>query len=154
MIPYIITSFRGGISDENSRCIAGSFKHGYSLNIHKRDDSLSCGSTMVTVLGESVGVFGSSSAGTTMTGIVNVFVPASDGSLYAFTDQGSIWCMTGDGQWVFKHNDENGKITGAAEFKDTNGDNYLYWATASALARKPFPGSNIAPDTGIARWTD
>lgn len=154
MIPYIIKTFRGGVSDENDKGIAGSFKHGYGLDIHKRNDSLSCGSTMATVLGESVGVLGSG-VGTTMTGIFNVFLPISDGSLLAFSDRGSIWCMSGDGQWQFVYNDENGRISGAEEFKDINGDNYIFWATASAIARKPYPGAfSTAPDSGINLWTD
>lgn len=153
LIPYIIKTFRGGVSDENDKGIPGSFKHGYHLNIHKRNDSLSCGSTMATVFGESIGVLGSNT-GTTQTGIVNVFLPVSDGSLLAFTDKGSIWCMSADNQWTFVYNDENGAITGAEEFQDNTGANYVFWATSTAVSRKPFPGSNSAPDTGTARWTD
>jgi len=40
LIPYLIKTFRGGVSDENDKGIAGSFKHGHSLDIHKRNDSL------------------------------------------------------------------------------------------------------------------
>ena len=155
LIPYIIKSFRGGVSDENDKGVPGSFKHGYGLSIHKRNDSLSCGSTMATVFGESVGVFGSSSAGTTQTGIMNILLPISDGSLLAFSDTGSIWCRSGDGQWQFVYNDPNGRISGAAEWEDDDGNNYIWWATQTALARKLYPGAfSIAPDGGTARWTD
>ena len=155
MIPYLIKTFRGGISDESNKGIVGSYKHGYGLSIHKRNDSLSCGSTMATIFGESLGVFGSSSAGTIQTGIINVFLPISDGSLLAFTDRGSIWCMSGDGQWQFVYNDPAGKITGAAEFEDTNGNNYVFWATQTMISRKLYPGSfSTAPDTGTNRWGD
>jgi len=154
MIPYLLKTFRGGISDEANKGVVGSFKHGYGLDIHKRTDSLSCGSTMATVLGESVGVFGTSSAGSTMTGIINVFLPTSDGSMLAFSERGSIWCVTGDGQWQFVHNDPNGSITGAEEHKDINGANYIYWATSTAVARKAWPGVTVPPDSGTARWSD
>ena len=152
MIPYTIKSFRGGFSDESDKGIAGSYKFGHALDIHKRDDTLSCKQAMATVLDETrgLGVYG----GTIMTGLINVFVPASDGSTYAFSDRGSIWCRTGEGNWTFVYNDENGKINGAAEWEDTNGNNYLYWATATAIARKAFPGVNAAPDTATMRWTD
>lgn len=153
MIPYLLKTFRGGVSDEANKGIVGSFKHGYGLNIHKRQDSLSCGSTMATVFGESIGVLGSNT-GTTMTGIVNVFLPTSDGSMLAFTDRGSIWCVSGDLQWTFVYNDEAGSITGAEEHEDTTGANYIYWATSTAIARKPWPGATSAPDTGTARWSD
>jgi hypothetical protein len=152
LIPYLIKTFRGGVSDENDKGVAGSFKHGHSLDIHKRNDSISCKQTMGTIFGETRGI--AEYGGTTQTGIINVFVPASDGSLYAFSARGSIWAMNPDGQWTFVYNDPNGEIKGAAEWEGNDGRNYLYWATSSAIARKELPGSNSAPDTGTARWTD
>ena len=152
--PYIIKSFRGGVSDENDKGIVGSFKHGYGLDIHKRNDSLTCKNAAATVLGEDVGVLGSVT-GTIMTGIVNVFLPISDGSTLAFTDRGSIWCRSGDQQWQFVYNDENGKIIGAGEWEDDDGNDYIVWATQTAIARKLYPGSfTTAPDTGNNRWDD
>lgn len=154
MIPYLIKSFRGGVSDENDKGIPGSFKHGQALDIHKRNDSLSCKGSMATVLDNTTAVLGSNT-GTTMTGIVNVFLPISDGSLLAFTDRGSIWCRSGDGQWQWVYDDENGKIIGAGQFEDDDGNNYIFWATQTAIARKLFPGSwTTAPDTGQNKWAD
>ena len=34
MIPYIIKSFRGGVSDESNKGVAGAYKFGYGLDIH------------------------------------------------------------------------------------------------------------------------
>lgn len=153
MPKHLISSFRGGISDEDSKGIAGSFKYGYALDVHKRKDSLSAKQAMATILSSSVGVFGSG-AGTTLTNIFNVFVPASDGTTYCFGAQGSIFARSGDGQWNFVYNDENGEIRGAAEWEHSDGANYLYWATATSLARKRLIGADVVPDSGTARWTD
>lgn len=152
LIPYIIRSFRGGISDESDKGIAGSFKFGHGLDIHKKDDTLSCNQRMETVLDETRGM--ADYGGTTMTGLINVFVSASDGSTYAFSDRGSIFSRTGEGNWIFVYQDENGAIKGACEHEDSNGNNYLYWASGTSISRKPFPGVNSAPDTATMRWTD
>ena len=151
MTPYQIRTFRGGISDEADKGIAGSFKHGYSLDIHKRNDSLTCQQAMAVSLSSSIGTGAYS---TTMVSHFNCFIPASDGSLYAFGNTGSIFCRSGEGVWNFVYNDPNGKIIGAAEWQTSDDANYLFWATQSALARKPFPGVTVGPDTGMGRWTD
>ena len=63
--------------------------------------------------------------------------------------------MSGDLQWTFVYNDENGEIKGAAEWENEDGGNYLYWATSSSISRKLLPGSATAtPDTGTNRWAD
>ena len=49
MIPYLKDSWRGGISDESTRGIKGSFKYGYGLDIHKRRDSLSANYAMSNI---------------------------------------------------------------------------------------------------------
>lgn len=130
MIPYIIRNFRGGISDESDKGVAGSFKHGYNLDIHSRDDILVCGSSMVV----------SEVPETLINDLIQFFVPSYDGSTYAFGSKGSIYARTGnlnDGAWNFAYNDENGAIKGAAEFQLNDGITYMYWATASSIARRP-----------------
>ena len=142
MIPYSITTFRGGQSDEDSRGVEGSCKYSHALDIHKRKDSLSCKQAMAVVLDETRGM--GEYGGTTLTGgIFNFMIPASDGSLYAFSERGSIFARTAEGNWIFVYNDPNGAIKGAAEWETSDGLDYLVWATASAIARKPFPGSRI-----------
>lgn len=153
MLAYILKTFRSGVSDENDKGVAGSFKYGHALDLHKRDDTLSCKFGMNTVFDATRGVMGSTT-GTTLTGIFDIFLPASDGSTYCFSRTGSVFARNGEGVFTFVHNDENGAIKGAAEWEDTNGNNYLFWATATAMARKPFPGANAAPDTGTMRWSD
>lgn len=153
MIQYIINTFRGGQSDEDTRGVEGSFKYGHALDIHKRTDSLSCKQAMAVVLDETRGM--GDYGGTTLTGgVFNFMIPASDGSLYAFSERGSIFARTSEGNWTFVYNDPNGAIKGAGEWEGSDGRSYLYWATSSALARKELPGANSAPDTGTMRWTD
>src|SRR3990167_2494181 len=154
MLPYLIRTFRGGISDETDKGIEGSYKHGYGLDIHGRDDVLTGKQAMATVFDVSTGVLSGSHTGTTQAGIIQFFVPATDGSLYCFGSTGSIFTRSGDGQWTFSYNDENGAIKGAAEWKLSDGTNWLYWATATSLARKQLQGADITPDSGTGRWTD
>lgn len=124
MVPYIIKSFRGGISDESDKGIAGSFKHGYGINIHGRDDILTGKQAMATI------------EETLANDLIRFFVPASDGTTYCFGSAGSIYARSGDGAWNFAYNDENGEIKGAAEWEHSDGNNYLYWATATSVARR------------------
>ena len=134
MIPYIIKSFRGGISDESDKGPAGSFKYGQNLDIHGRDDVLKCASVMASIANTS--------------DLIQFFVPASDGSTYAFGHMGSIYAVSGqenDPAVTFVYNDENGKIRGAAEWKLSDGNNYLVWATATSVARALINGSLDTP---------
>lgn len=139
-IPYLINTFRGGISDEDDKGISGSFKYGHALDIHKRGDTLSADQAMLTE--------------TNLSGLVNFFVQAFDGSTYAFCANGSIYARTGnsgDPDWNFARNDENGAIRGADIWSDSdvstnpNGDTYMYWATATSLARANINGSLDVP---------
>lgn len=137
MIPYIIRSYRGGISDEADKGIAGSFKWGRGLDIHKQVDSLSCSSAMVTL------------DQTTITDLMQFFVPAADGSTYAFGDTGKIYAITGDPYDAavnVKYTDSNGKIKGAEQWKDATGNNYLFWATDTSISRKLLPGDDAWGD--------
>jgi len=136
MIPYIKDSWRSGISDEVSRGVRGSFKYAYGCDIHKRRDSLSCNFAMLRIAGS-----------TTVNDCIKFAVPARDGSIYAFGDLGSIYAISGnpaDPVVSFVYNDENGPIKGACEWKQSDDNNYLYWATATSVARMVLNGS---PDT-------
>ena len=143
MIPYIIKSFRGGISDEANKGIAGSFKNGYNLNIHGRADTLTCNLKMVSI------------GGTVITDLIKFFVTGSDGSLYAFGDQGKIYskaenaAVTDLYTFVKRVDGANGDIKGAALWGTNANDYYLMWATATSLARKRLYGSNSGMD-----WAD
>uniref|UniRef100_A0A6M3K913 Uncharacterized protein n=1 Tax=viral metagenome TaxID=1070528 RepID=A0A6M3K913_9ZZZZ len=161
-IPYLINSFRGGISDESNKGIVGAYKFGQNLSIHSSDDILMSNPTMYPVFGNSGSVI-SGCDSTTQTGIINYFVPASDGTIYCFGSTGSVFARNGDildeenptkGKWNFVYNDENGAIKGAAEWKLNDGVNYLMWATDTSIARKELQGVDIVPDSGSARWTD
>ena len=148
MIPYIIKSFRGGVSDENDKGVAGSFKHGHALNIHDQNDILTGKQAMATVFGNTQ---------TTQTGITQFFVPASDGTTYCFGSTGSIFAISGDTldpDWTYVYSDENGGIRGAAEWELDTGVNYLYWATATSVSRKELAGAEPARDSHRAYWTD
>jgi hypothetical protein len=133
MIPYKLLSFRGGISDENTRGIKGSYKYSYGLDIHKKRDSLSCNWAMLNI-GKS----------TVVKDLIRYYITARDGSTYAFGNMGSVYAISGnpkDPVVSGVYNDENGEIRGAAEWKQDDGNNYLYWATATSLARTTLNGS-------------
>ncbi len=136
MIPYIKDSWRGGISDESTRGVRGSFKYAYGLDIHKRRDSLSCGYAMSNVGNSSV-----------VNDLVRFAVTARDGSTYAFGSAGSVYAIAGnpaDPVVTFVYNDENGAIKGAADWKQSDDNYYIYWATNTSIARMVLNGS---PDT-------
>ena len=136
MIPYIKDSFRAGISDEHTRGVKGSFKYGYGLDIHKRRDSLSAGYAMSNIASSAV-----------LNDLIRFAVTARDGSTYVFGSAGSIYAIAGnpaDPVTTFVYNDGNGAIKGAAEWKLSDGNNYLYWATSTSVARMALNGS---PDT-------
>lgn len=142
MSQYIINSFRGGISDEATKGIAGSFKYGYDLDIHKRRDSLSCGFQMMTI---------TDSRYTTAAGLVKHVICGADGSSYCFTDTGAVISIAGsqtDPVQNYHYVDTNGAIKGAAEWQLDTGQNYLMWCTNTSVARKLFPGA----DANV--WTD
>jgi len=145
MRPHEINSFRGGVSDENDKGVVGSFKHGEALDIHAQDDALTARQALTTVFGAS---------NTTQAGVFNFFVNAIDGSTYAFGSTGSIYARSGGGVWNNVYNDENGAILGAAEWQLSDGVNYMFWATATSVARKTMPGTTTAPDSAQGLWAD
>ena len=134
MFSYVIKSFRGGKSDEESVGIRGSFKYGQSLDIHKKTDSLSCGQAM------------KKESGSVVTDLILFFVNASDGNTYGFGDTGKIYKRTSAGVWTLVYTDTNGGIKGADEW---NGN--LYWATDAKLSYKPFPGASDWSDV-VHNW--
>ena len=123
-IPYTIRSFRGGISDENNRGIAGSCKFSYGLDIHKKADTLTCKQKMAKA------------SGTTVVDLINFFVAGSDSSTYCFGDGGKIYSRNGAGTYTLMATDANGEIKGASEWQESGGDAYLVWSTSTSLARK------------------
>jgi hypothetical protein len=140
--PYIIDSFRGGISDEDDKGIKGSFKYGYSLDIHKRRDSLTCQQAMLTI------------GGSTVTDFVKYFVCASDGSTFAFGDAGKIYAITGDSDHkvTLMYTEALGEIKGAAEWGLSDGTYAIYWATNTTIARKV--GSETSAATRYSDWSN
>ena len=75
-------------------------------------------------------------------------VTAKDGSTYCFGSAGSVYAISGnpnDPVVSGVYNDENGEIRGAAEWQLNDGNNYLYWATATSVARMALNGSVDTP---------
>ena len=136
---YIIDTFRGGISEENDKGGRGSFKHGYAGNIRARNDTYTAKQAMAEITPADMSDLG------------KFIVPASDGSTYVFGDTGSIWARSGDGEWTFIYSDENGEIKGAAEWKVSDGNNYIFWATDTSLARVAVNGSPDATWAGATQ---
>jgi len=144
MIPYLIKTFRGGLSSESDKGVAGSFKFGENLDIHDTDDVLKCASSVATI------------DETLVNQIINFFVTAKDGTTYAFGANGSIYAIAGqasDPVVSFAYNDENGAIKGAGEWEYEDGNNYIKWATATSVARVLMNGSKDLPWSGVtADW--
>lgn len=128
MNSYLINTFRGGISDENDKGIKGAFRYGYALDIHKRQDSLTCKQALKT--------------GTaTLASLPKFFVKGIDGSTYCFCDGGQVYSRNVAGAYTLLYTDTNGEIKGAEAWGDGTND-YLFWATATSLARKLLPGDD------------
>lgn len=114
---YTIRDFRGGISDENNRGIAGSFKFGYNLDIRSRANVLQCSQAL------------EKESSTVVTDLINFIIPCSNGKAYGFGNAGCIYERSGT-TWVKRYTDADGAIIGAAEW---NG--YLYWACDTEISR-------------------
>lgn len=136
-IPYILDGFRGGISDENGRGIKGAFKYSYGTDIHKRRDSLSCNWAMLTI-----------GTSTQVNDLIKYTIQGRDGSTYAFGNAGSVIAIAGkidDPVVTYAYTDYNGEIKGAGEWKQSDGNTYLHWATNTSVARMLFNGSPDMP---------
>lgn len=84
---------------------------------------------------------------TAFDGLIHTWVKSSDGFIYGFDNRGSIYRRDTDGVHHKIYTDSNGAIKGAAEWfihNDTRA--WLYWATDTALKRKPLPG--------LSNWND
>jgi len=141
MIPWLIKSFRGGISDEPDKGIKGSFKNGYNLAIHEGGDTLKCNQAMIE---SSAGVFED---------LVVFFVMGIDGSLYAFGDNGRIYSKAGSSYasaFVKRFTGANGAIKGAAAWGLNTGADYIMWATDTSIARKEMLTTYSGMDWGNA----
>jgi len=132
LLAYIISSFRGGISDEASIGIKGSFKYGYGADIHKKKDTLSAQQAMVR-----------ETSGDVVTDLIRFFVPCSrDGTTYCFGDGGTIYTRSGDGVWGARYADANGSIKGGYAWTFHDGSTYVIWATDTSVSRKQIWDSN------------
>jgi len=135
-IPYIIDDFRGGRSDQNDRGVAGSFKGGNSLNIHKKENSLTAQQAMLDFTPSGMSDLG------------RHIVTGSDGTMYVFGSTGSIFAISGDLQVNLAYSDENGDIKGAAQWGTNDGTTtteFLFWATSTSIARVPLTSGNAVP---------
>lgn len=130
-----ITSTTGGISDQNNTGPRGSYKMSYGLDIHSPHEGI-VGNNSLAAETEA------------LSSLIVHFVSSSDGSLYGFTNTGSIYARNSAGTWNYAYSDENGAIKGAAEWGLSDGTEYLFWATNTSVARKLIGG------TGVIPWTD
>lgn len=145
-IPWVIKSFRGGISDETNKGIKGSFKNGYNLMIHSGADTIQCNYAMKSF---SPGVFED---------LILFFVVGADGSLYGFGDNGRIYSKSTNAfadLFVKRFTGANGSIRGAASWGIDTGANYLMWATSTSVARKQMITDNSGMDWGnaVENWS-
>ena len=132
-VVYNLSSFVGGISDYTDKGIAGSGKWSSGLEIRSGQDALVCKQALVQ---ESPGEFED---------LILWFIPAPDGHVYGFGDQGRIYRRT-NGVWEKVYTEPEGKIKGAAlsyRYVSTNTyQPYLFWACDTSLHRKEIPGAS------------
>jgi hypothetical protein len=132
MPKYIIQNFDGGIADKENYGIRGSFKPGSrNLNIRGDRDGLTCNQALTDVTAPAEG----------FTGLIDWFVPASDGNIYGFARNGRIYRFDNELNVTLVYTDTNGAIVGAWEWGLSNGKQYLFWATATRLNCKEIPGN-------------
>jgi len=89
-------------------------------------------------------------ASSTVKDLVKFAVTARDGTTYCFGSAGSIYAVAGnpaDPAVTYVYNDENGEIKGAAEWKESDDNNYLMWCTDTSVARMALNGSVDTPWT-------
>lgn len=134
LIPWIIRSFRGGMSDEDNVGIKGSYKFGYGLDIHKRRDSLSCMQAMKHSKKTS--------------DLIKYFVSGSDGTTYAFGSGGTIYTKSPTGLFIERYNDANGEIKGADCWTIDDGSTYIVWATNTSVSIKQLWDGNSGNNWG------
>jgi len=130
---FEITSFRGGIADDDDKGIKGAYKFASNIDPRKQIDSLSCGQALKA---EGAGV---------IVDLVHTWVKCSDGNTYGFGNLGKIYKRISAGTFTVVYTDPDGAIKGACE-KPSSTTTYLYWATNTKLKRKEIPG--------LANWTD
>ncbi len=107
-----------GLAESKYRGIKGSLYRSVGTDIHSIPGLLQVNQKLTK------------DSGTTVTDFIKYAIAGSDGNTYWFGDTGKIYKRTSGGTWSLLTTDTHGEIFGAAEF---NG--YIYWATASNLAR-------------------
>lgn len=115
---YTIENFAGGLADEAKRGVAGAFRNGFNLNIHRKGENiLSCNQKLKKI------------SGTTVTDLIIKIVPVTATKSYGFGDSGCVYKIVNE--TVTKvYTDSNGAILDAGYFYG-----YLYWTTATKLGR-------------------
>lgn len=129
---FTLKNFNGGLSDYEDKGVRGAFKNGKALSVRRRIDSLYCNQALVSVDDEGTPV---------ITDLVRFFVPASDGNTYLF-GAAKIYKLTSGGTLSLVHTDPDGQISGASEWWEANGKEYLFWTTSTKLKSKEIPGSS------------
>lgn len=134
---YIIDSFRS-ISDYDNKGIAGAFKHGSGLDVRKRADVLSCQQALRQ---EGDGV---------IVDLILFQVPAIDTNTYLFGSTGKIYKRTAFNTISVVYTDPDGRITGAAQWWQDDGNVYLFWQTATKIKSKKIPGQSNWSDVNAS----
>ncbi len=129
MAVYEITSFRGGLSDDEDKGIRGAFKFASNIDIRKRKDTL----TTTQAYSEVTDI--------TFEDIIRFWVKASDGNLYGFGNTGWVYKRDSDGNWSKPYKAPS-TIKGASEWFTSTGLTYMYFALDTALYRKELPGDS------------
>lgn len=139
---HTTTSFRGGISDEYQRGIAGSFKFGKNISIRKFNDTLTCTQAMKK---ESASI---------VVDLIVAMVNCSNGKIFGFGDTGKIYSRTAGGTWALETTDADGAISGACEWGNVTSGQFIYWTVSNGttwkVKRTPVATYNFASPTTVA----
>jgi hypothetical protein len=127
------TKWYGGLSDSLYIPTENTFEKCYNIDIFSNPGVAQIAPLMKKDSGDS--------GATQVTELCNFGFLASDGNTYWFSTAGNVYMRTALGVWSKVYAGAASAILGACEY---NG--FIYWATATNLNRKPFPG--------LANWTD
>jgi len=122
---FSIKEFDGGVSDRKNSGVRGSFGFGFGINLRDALTDLTCNQAL------------KKDSSTTVTELLNFFIPSTDGNLYGFGDEGGIYKRTSGGAWSKIYTDADGSIRGAMEieYKNSSGNYvpHILWATQTKL---------------------
>ncbi len=142
MSGFILTSYKGAISDYEDKGITGAAKFLSSMDVRRKRDSLKAQQGLTNDL----------ATGGVINARVRFTIPSKDGNTYFGLENGRIIKRTSGGTYSLVYTDADSIITGMAESYDDNGNTFINWTTLTRLHRKQLlDSSGAAVNTN---WSD